>query len=446
MLQRSEELPARVLTQDDGVAEGDGRQQLPAAHLAGRDGRTDAAAVDQRRLRPLRTRKIQKGISQQHAAETFTTAAGCHTVGRVHVMTAHLPGLVAFKPGRMLCRQGGDIFPARRIGRQLTRPAPPAHRDAPRIEAHGKVAQIARAPCGRHHQHRLAGRRTLHEGIRPHRRAGPQIAVRMAAHDDVHPVHLTGKLTVGRQAQMGQHHDASHALRFQFRHGLPQAFRSVAKARPRTGLGLRRHTVIGQSHDADGFPMHLSYQVGLDAAAEQRTAPLRRDIGRHDGYGLCVKKSPELAAALVKFMVAQGHGVIGHAAVVFGQHGPLFHRIEQRPLKLIPRIQRQHIVPFAPCGVDGGGYAAHAAPAGLVRGAGLPLCVHTGQKGVGVVGVQDADLSALRRFLPASLRQADGGQQPQQRKTCSAPQEGSSPLFRLPHGVLRNGPAGRRYT
>lgn len=72
-----------------------------------------------------------------------------------------------------------------------------------------------------------------------------------------------------------------------------------------------------------------------------------------------------LAADVVKFVVAQGHGVVGHEGVDVGQHGPFVGCKKQGSLKLVASIECQHVVVVCAHAFHGGGKAGQPAGTAL---------------------------------------------------------------------------------
>ena len=309
-------------------------------------------------------------------------------------MAAHNAAAVFRKRFGKLCDQGTYLRIRRCIGHKLHGAAAPAHRNAGRIERHMQIAKIHGRPLCRNHKNGVSLRRTLHNRIRPLFRVWPQKTMRMPAHNHVHPFHRTGQAAIFRQTEMRESDNMVYALLFQFLYRAGQNLFALLEAGGRTGCRQFHNFIIGKAYDTHRNPSYPLNDIGLHPAMPHRAFRLRMQIGRQSRKRRGPGEGRRIRAAFIKFMVAQGHGVIGHVGIYFSEHGPLVHAVKQRSLELVARIQRDNIIVFCFSRPYGGRDAAHASPAAGFLKAGVSVFIHTRNVRVDIVGMQNRQLKA----------------------------------------------------
>jgi hypothetical protein len=104
------------------------------------------------------------------------------------------------------------------------------------------------------------------------------------------------------------------------------------------------------------FSANFKYQRGLDPVT---------DLGGGAGRDICrehrkldhVEERRQRILAIVKFMVADGHGVESHLVEEFGLGSALVGGVEQRALEIVAAVEKQHVAAFKRCApVGNGGY------------------------------------------------------------------------------------------
>ena len=201
----------------------------------------------------------------------------------------------------------------------------------------------------------------LHNGIRPLGRAGAKVVVGVAANNHVNALNLAGKFLILGQTQVGDKDNMAYALLFQFIHCLFERGFAFVKPRFRACGRKRTHTWVGKANNTHLYTAHFLDNPGLVGRSPQRAAGACIQVGGQHRVGLRLHKASRGFAAVVKFVVAQRHGVVGQQGVYVGQHGPLVGRKKQGSLKLVASVNSQHIVVLGAGALHGGGKAGQTA-------------------------------------------------------------------------------------
>lgn len=285
---------------------------------------------------------------------------------------------------------------------QGLQPAAPLFRPALRVKKDAQLAQVLCRPFGRDHEHGLAVRPLLHYRVGPCRHGlagmhGPEIAVGMAAHDNVHAPHAAGKLAIPVQAQVGQGNDDVHAPGLKPAHDRLKCAARLGEVRVRTDACQGVYLVIGQADDGHLAAVHLEKTPGLPAGthAVQGTVRARGQIGgKHHCAGFW-KVAGKLFAPLVELVVAQGQGIPGHEGIETGLKGPAKDTEVEGALPLIACVQHKDMVGSCLYGLHARCQSCRAACARLLIIGGIAVPVPAGCMGMGVVGVQQDKLEGL---------------------------------------------------
>ena len=389
---------SRDLAHHQRIAEGDDAEQVAPGNIARGQGSTHAAAIAQGHLAAKGAGVFQHGVSDEAAPQTVVLPAGVYAVRQGKMVAAHLVVAEFVQAGGILLHQSACFCIARFRGSKLPCATVPAERNALCVKNDIEFAQILRGTLGSDHQYRLPRGGTLDNGVRAFFGIRAQIAVAVAAHDDVHAVHAAGQLSVFGQADMGEGDDVLHALRFQIPDRPLQAGGRILEKCAGAGGGQAHHLVVGYAHHGHLLPAYREQGVGSIVALEHGAALCRLQIGCQHGKGEGCQKARQLQTAFVEFVVAQCHGVVRHVLVQLGQHGPLVHAVEKGPLELVAGIQGDDIVVLRLGRADGGGDAGQPAAAIRVIEAGIAVLVDARDVGMGIVGMQDGQgKSAFRR-------------------------------------------------
>ena len=442
LIQRGDQFLARQVQHHQGIAEGQHRQGVFEGRVTGTETRPDAAAVDERRHRPIRL-----GCGRPH--RVGDQIAQWHFLGaqaRCPAAVEHHPCPPDYHLGESVHRRAVACDP--RLDRRVFRRALPAtvdhaahegaaaheHRvgfpllnDPAFVEVHLQPPQPAPPFVAADYQYRHtvgAGGHGRIGSLDPlaltgrdcfHRRWVAQQGVIVARHDEVDAAPTRRPFQVDRVARVGEQDDFVDArraqaigLRLHARHG-------IEKVDAGTRAGNRWDVFRHHAQNPEPLATPLQHHAGHEQSAQRRFGAdinigddnrWARFLGGVDGTGnlhrLAAQRPTQFRRSSVEFVIAQGGGVVAQGVHRHDLGRAFPGVVEDRALEMVTGIDQQYVRFAVPDGVDqclAAGDTALLRP--LVARRQLVVARKRFQVAVGIVGVQQGQSDRARGGIAA---------------------------------------------